>query len=63
MERPPSPHPNKIKTILENYEINAESTVEQPGVLERLLSELNAIRKDIKEIKRKLQDNLNLTQI
>lgn len=55
MERPPSPHPNKLRTILENYEMNADDFVNtNPGSLERVLLELKSIKKEIKEIKDKL---------
>lgn len=52
MNRPPSPHPNKLPTILENF----ETPPLHPSVLEQILYELNAIKRDITEIKKKLSE-------
>jgi hypothetical protein len=56
MERPPSPHPNKLRTILENYEMNADDFNKRPSDLERVLKELITIKEEIKEIKDKLSE-------
>lgn len=50
MNRPPSPHPNKLPTILENV----EPPPQHANGLEQILYELNAIKIDITEIKKKL---------
>ena len=51
MNRPPSPHPNKLPTILENVEPPAP---QHANGLEQILYELNTIKIDITEIKKKL---------
>lgn len=56
MDRPPSPHPNKLRTILENLEMNADDLKKRPSDLERVLNELIDIKKDIREIKDKLSE-------
>lgn len=54
MDRPPSPHPIKLSTILENYEKKTFHTSTQNYQLEKLAKELEEIKNDIKEIKNKL---------
>ena len=57
MDRPPSPHPNKLSTILEDYEKKTFYSSKQNYLYEKIISELEEIKNDIKEIKNKL--NLN----
>ena len=55
MNRPASPHPIKLKTILEDYEAKTFQTSTQNYQYEKLISELEEIKNDIKEIKNKLK--------
>jgi hypothetical protein len=55
MNRPASPHPIKLKTILEDYESKTFQTSTQNYQYEKLISELEEIKNDIKEIKNKLK--------
>tara|TARA_B110000858_G_scaffold100430_1_gene115403 strand:- start:224 stop:379 length:156 start_codon:yes stop_codon:yes gene_type:complete len=50
MNRPPSPHPIKLSTILENYKQKTGHTLRQNYQFERVVQQLE----DIKEIKDKL---------
>ena len=50
MNRPPSPHPSKLATILENYETKSFDN----NKLNTVISKLEEIKEEIKEIKEKL---------
>lgn len=54
MNRPPSPHPNKLATILENYELKTFNNVTQKQYFERVLNEIKELKEDIAEIKSKI---------
>ena len=54
MDRPPSPHPKKLATILEQYESKTFVNSNNNYTLSMILAELKEIKEDIKEIKNKL---------
>ena len=54
MNRPPSPHPIKLSTILENYEQKTFQSSTHNYQFEKLVHQLEEIKNDIKEIKNKL---------
>lgn len=51
MERPPSPHPKKLATILENYELNAFNEATNKVNIAKVITKLEKISEEIKEIK------------
>jgi|32_taG_2_1085360.scaffolds.fasta_scaffold165992_2 hypothetical protein len=54
MNRPPSPHPNKMATILENYELTTFNKATHKHYFEKVLNELKEIKEEIAEIKSKI---------
>lgn len=61
--RPPSPHPDKLGTILEDSESSSSSTLtftsttneKSKDLLEQLLDELKSIKKELNEINTRLK--------
>lgn len=61
MERPPSPHPNKLRTILEEHTNHNEYEeppylINQQVSMKKIFLEIKEIRKSVKEIKDKLDN-------
>ena len=54
MNRPPSPHPIKLDTILENVEVKTFTQSNKNFKYDKIIVELEEIKNDIKEIKNKL---------
>jgi len=54
MNRPPSPHPIKLNTILENFEVKTFTQSNENLKYDKIMAELEEIKNDIKEIKNKL---------
>mgnify|MGYP006082905649 CR=1 FL=1 len=54
MNRPPSPHPNKLATIMEDYELKTFNKSTHRDCFEKVLNELKEIKEEIAEIKSKI---------
>lgn len=54
MNRPPSPHPNKLATIMENYELNTYNNATQRHYFEKVLNEIKELKEEITELKSKI---------
>jgi hypothetical protein len=52
--RPPSPHPNKLGTIMEDSATINNECLNQNNILEKLLCELKSIKNEIKQLNEKI---------
>ena len=54
MNRPPSPHPNKLATIMEDYELKTFHSATKKLYFEKVLQEIKELRKEVDELKSKI---------